>query len=77
MELSAIADFILKWVIAPVVGFVWLLYRNQQKHGTEIAVMQATMSLQKESHDREFKEMRENFKRVFEKLDGIEQALRK
>jgi len=29
------------------------------------------------AHDREFKEVRDNFKRVFEKLDGIEEALRK
>lgn len=77
MELTAIVDLVLKWIVAPVAGFVWLLHRNQQRHSTEIAVMRATMALQKESHDREFKEMRENFKRVFEKLDGIEQALRK
>jgi hypothetical protein len=35
------------------------------------------MQANKEAHDREFKEMRASFNRVFEKLDGIEQALRK
>jgi hypothetical protein len=29
------------------------------------------------AHDREFKEMRDNFKIVMTKLDSIEQALRK
>jgi hypothetical protein len=31
----------------------------------------------KQAHDREFREVRENFKRIFEKLDTIELALRK
>ena len=67
----------MKWVVAPVAAFVWVLYRTVQTQGTEIAVLKAILNANKEAHDREFKEMRENFKSVMSKLDSIEQALRK
>lgn len=70
-------DAAMKWVVAPVAAFVWLLYSRTQDHATEIAVLKATSAANKEAHDREFKEMRENFKTIFAKLDNIEQALRK
>jgi uncharacterized membrane protein YraQ (UPF0718 family) len=70
-------DAVMKWIVAPVTGFVIFMFNRQQRHETEIAVIRATMSEQKTAHDREFKEMRENFKAVFAKLDSIEQALRK
>lgn len=69
-------DAAMKWIVAPVAAFVWLLHIRSQDHATEIAVLKATMLTTKEAHDREFKEMRENFRRVFEKLDDIEKALR-
>ena len=70
-------DDILQYVVIPVVGFIWLMHRTQQFHGTKIAVLQALMDRTKEAHDREIKEIRETVKLIFEKLDGIEQALRK
>ena len=70
-------DLILKYVVLPVGGFVWMLFTRQQSHHTDIEVLKAQAASTKEAHDREFKEVRENFKRVFEKLDGIEEALRK
>ena len=70
-------DMLLKYVILPVGGFVWMLHSKIQSHHTDIEVLKAQASATKEAHDREFKEMRDNFKRVFEKLDGIEEALRK
>jgi hypothetical protein len=70
-------DVIMKYVIVPVAAFVWMLYQKIQSHHTDLEVLKAQASANKEAHDREFKEMRDNFKRVFEKLDGIEGALRK
>lgn len=72
-----VARFITQWVIVPVCGFVWIIHRTQQNHQTEIAVLKAVHLANKEAHDREFKEMRDNFKGVFAKLENIEQALRK
>lgn len=72
-----ILDTIMNWVVAPIAAFVWLLHNKTQANSTDIEVIKATTTANKEAHDREFKEMRENFKRVFEKLDGIEAALRK
>lgn len=70
-------DMVLKYIVLPVVGFVWMLYTKVQSHHTDIEVLKAQVNATKEAHDREFKEVRESFKRVFEKLDGIEEALRK
>jgi len=70
-------DDILQYVVIPVVGFIWLMHRTQQSQGTKIAVLEALMDRTKEAHDREIKEIRETVKLIFEKLDGIEQALRK
>ena len=70
-------DLFLKYVVVPVGAFAWMIYSKTQSHHTDIEVLKAQVQATKEAHDREFKEVRENFKRVFEKLDGIEEALRK
>jgi hypothetical protein len=70
-------DVAMKWVVAPVAAFVWIIFRTQQDHSTDIAVLKATQQANKEAHDREFKEMRGSFKAVLDKLDSIEQYLRK
>lgn len=72
-----VAKVIVQWVIVPTAGFVWLMHRTQQDHATKLAVLEAVHEANKLAHDREFKEMRDNFKAVFSKLDTIEQALRK
>lgn len=77
VNLFEVLRSLVQWVVIPVGGFVWLMYRTQQDHATKLAVLQAVYETNKEAHDREFKEMRENFKAVFAKLESIEQALRK
>ena len=72
-----VLDLIMKWIIAPVAAFVWVLHNRVNRNSTDIEVIKATNAANKEAYDREFKEMRENFKRVFAKLDTIEAALRK
>ena len=67
----------MKWIIAPVAAFVFLQYRTQQIHATDIAVLKAQAVANKEAHDREFKQLQDSFKAVFAKLDDIEKALRK
>lgn len=72
-----VINTIMQWIVAPVAAFVFLIYRTQQDHATELAVLSAVHDANKEAYDKEFKEMRENFKTVMSKLDNIEQALRK
>jgi hypothetical protein len=72
-----VLNTIMQWIVAPIAGFVFLIYRTQQDHATKLAVLSAVHDANKEAYDREFKEMRENFKTVMTKLDNIEQALRK
>jgi len=67
----------MKWIIAPIAAFVFLQYRTQQVHSTDIAVLKAQAAANKEAHDREFKQLQDSFKAVFAKLDDIEKALRK
>lgn len=77
VNILEVAKALMQWVVLPVAGFVWFMYKTQQDHATKLAVLEAVHDANKEAHDREFKEMRDNFKAVFAKLDTIEQALRK
>ena len=72
-----VLEAIMKWIVAPVAGFVFLQYRTQQSHATDIAVLKAEAAANKQAHDRESKQLQDNFKAVFTKLDTIEMALRK
>ncbi len=72
-----VIDAVMKWVIAPVAAFVWILHSKTQTHATEIAVIKATQAANKEAHDREFKEMKASFQKVLDKLDSIETHMRK
>jgi hypothetical protein len=70
-------DLIMKWLVAPVGAFVYMLWTRQQDHHTDIAVLKSEAMHDKLSHDREMKEMRETVRAIFAKLDRIEEALRK
>ena len=77
MELLAIANAAMQWIVAPIALGVLFMFRTQQSHATQIAVLQAVHEATKQAHDKESVEMRENFRRIFEKLDTIESVLRK
>lgn len=68
---------VLQWVVAPVAAFVWLLYNKVNNHETDIAVLKAETATNKQAHDREMKEIRDTTERIFQKLNSIEEALRK
>ena len=72
-----VIDTVMQWIVAPVAGFVWLLHLKTQQNVTDIAVIKAQIASTKEASDREFKEVKDSFKAVMEKLDNIEQHLRK
>lgn len=72
-----ILNTVMQWVVAPVSGFVIWLHMRVQDHSTKIAVIQAVQAANKEAHDREFKEMKQSFAKVLDKLDNIENHLRK
>ena len=72
-----VLNTIMQWIVAPVAGAVWMLYTKTQTNTMDIAVIKAQTSASKEASDREFKEVKESFKAVMEKLDNIEQHLRK
>ena len=70
-------SLLLQYVVLPVGAFVWMLHSKINKQTTDIEVIKAQVAATKESHDREIKEIRSMFQRVFEKLDKIEETLRK
>lgn len=72
-----VLEAVMKWIVAPVAAFVFMQYRTQQTHSTDIAVLKAEAAANKVAHDREFKQLQDSFKAVFTKLDDIERALRK
>ncbi len=77
LDVMRVADVLLKWLVAPMAGVLWMLHRTQQDHRTDLAVLKAEAAANKQAHDREFKELRDSFKAVMSKLDSIEEALRK
>lgn len=68
---------LLQFAILPLGGFMWAHYGKTQKHEKEIAVMQTEHALVKENHDREFKEVKEGFKMVLNKLEEIQKEIRR
>lgn len=70
-------DLVLKWIVAPVAAFVWLLHNNQQKHSTDIEVLKAQAAASTKAHDLEMKNLQILIQKVFDKLDKIEESLRK
>lgn len=72
-----VLNALMQWVVMPVAAFVWVLYTKQQKHETAIAVLQTATETARLAHDREIKEIRETSRAIMQKLDSIEEALRK
>lgn len=77
MEMMNTVDLILQYLAAPLAAVVWMLFNKVNKNEKDIAVLQSQINADKTSHDREMKEMKETIKAIFNKLDNIEQALRK
>ena len=75
--MNDILDMILKYIVFPVGGFVWVMHTKLQSHTTKLAVMEAQIDAGKEAHDREFRDMRRIVDAIFTKLDSIEASLRK
>lgn len=69
-------DAIMKWIVAPVGAFVYLIWSRQQDHHLDIAVLKSQVETNKISHDREMKEFRDTVRAIFGKLDKIEEFLR-
>lgn len=76
-EFLSFLSTLMEWVVAPVAAFVWMIYRQQEKHTTAIAVLNSQMDSFKIAHDREIKEIRDTSRAIMAKLDSIEEALRK
>ena len=70
-------NLILQYLVAPIAALVWYLFNKVNYALTHIAVIESRIDIDKTSHDREMKEMKETVKAIFQKLDNIEQALRK
>jgi len=64
---------VLRWLVAPLVAFVWYLFNRTNKNATDVAVLNAKL----EAQSRNFDEMRDTIKAIFKKLDSIEHSLRK
>jgi hypothetical protein len=77
MDIMELAKLLLQFAVVPIIAFIWMHYKMTQIHEKQIAVMQSEHALVKESHDREFKEVKEAFKSVLSKLDEIQKEMQK
>ena len=72
-----VIEAVMKWIVAPVAAFVWVLHIKQQTHSTDIEVLKAQASATNKAHDLEMKNLQMLIQKVFDKLDKIEESLRK
>lgn len=70
-------DNFVKWVLIPLVGWVWLLWRSNAEHKTEIAVLKTQLVAIDTKVTANADSSNRQFDRIMEKLDDIEKALRK
>jgi hypothetical protein len=72
-----VLEALMKWIVAPVAAFVWVLHVKQQAHATDIEVLKAQAAATTKAHDLEMKNLQTLIQKVFDKLDKIEESLRK
>ena len=68
---------IFQWVIFPILYLQYTFYQQLKKQDKELAVLQAKSEVQTQSTDRELKEIKNTVDRIFQKLDSLENNLRK
>ncbi len=64
-----VMETVLRWIVMPVVGFVWLMFVRQQDHATQLAVLRTETDMARQSHDREIGEIKGKLDKILEKLD--------
>jgi hypothetical protein len=70
-------DLAVKIILAPITGFLWILHNRQNKLTLEIAVLRAQVEANQKSIDREMVDVKASLARVLDKLDKIEEYVRK
>ncbi len=64
-----VMETVVRWIVMPVVGFVWLMFVRQQDHATQLAVLRTETDMARQSHDREIGEIKGKLDKILEKLD--------
>jgi|TARA_B100000131_G_scaffold211572_1_gene203422 amino acid permease len=77
MMLIEVIGGIIQWVIFPILYLQYTFYQQLKKQDKELAVLQAKSEVQTQSTDRELKEIKQTVDRIFQKLDSLENNLRK
>ncbi len=77
MMLIEVIGGIIQWVIFPILYLQYTFYQQLKKQDKELAVLQAKNEVQTQSTDRELKEIKQTVDRIFQKLDSLENTLRK
>ena len=62
-------DSVMRYVVIPIAGFVWLIFQRQQDHTTQIAVLKTETEMARQNHDREIKEIKDKLDKILQKLD--------
>lgn len=77
MSIVEIVSGVIQWVIFPIIYLQYTFYQQLKKQDKELAVLQAKSEVQTQSTDRELKEIKNTVDRIFQKLDSLEQNIRK
>jgi hypothetical protein len=71
-----ILDVVMKWIIAPVAAFVWLMHQKVQEHHTDLQVLKSQLDTVKDAAERDRADMKATTGAILKKLDDIEAFLR-
>ena len=64
-----VLELILRWIVAPMAAVLWMVYRQQQAHNTQLAVLQNQADIVRTAHDREIRDIKDMLNKILEKLD--------
>lgn len=64
-----VLETVLRWIVMPIAGFVWLMFVRQQDHSTQIAVLRTETDMSRLAHDREIADIKDKLDKILEKLD--------
>lgn len=61
---------VMRWVVAPLVGVVWVIFGRQQTQATELAVLKSQVELYRTTHEREIEDIKSKLDLILNKLDS-------
>lgn len=70
-------DVIMKYVVVPILGWNWMLHKQQNQHRTDLKVLETQLTAALAAQSASEARLEKRLDAMMAKLDSIEAALRK